>query len=261
MASEYQGSVEQQTCLSPSHKPQRDTEPISFNVVVTRSNPAYFTSSPNSTFQYAKSRKCFQLSWATVLMVTFTNGRHFGRLGFLMRCMPAWVGVRLALRVLHGMHAQTMFSHVVVPPWSRGTMWSRFNSRRSKCLPQYWHMLWSRSKILCRVNFTSLCGSRSKNSNMITRGMRILNETVWTTSSPWCPWLNSRHSWKSKVWKFPLSSVTTSAWPMYRSINARSTVQTLIACHRRLSTNTFSFSTFLMADSQRVASPYRDTLA
>jgi len=82
----------------------------------TKTRTNYFTSSPNSTFQYAKSRKCFQLSCATEAMVTFTNGRHFGRLGFLMRCIPAWVGVRLAFRVLHGIQAHTIFSHVVVPP-------------------------------------------------------------------------------------------------------------------------------------------------
>ena len=152
------------------------------------------------------------------------------------------------------MQAQTMFSHVVVPPRSRGMTWSRLSSRRSKCFPQYWHILRSRSKMLCRVNLTSLCGSRSKNSSRITRGMRILNETVWTTSSPSCPWLKSRHSPKSKVRKSPAFSTTTSAWPMYNNVNARSTVQTLIACHRRLSTNTFSLSMFLKVISRGLTS-------
>ena len=76
--------------------------------------------------------KCFQLScWCRPKLIC-TNGRHFGRLGLRMRCMPASCGVRLALRVLHAMHEQTMFSHVVGPPRSRGMTWSRFRSLRSK---------------------------------------------------------------------------------------------------------------------------------
>ena len=79
--------------------------------------------------------KCFQLSCWWRLKLICTNGRHLGRLGLRTRCRPASVGVRLALRVLHGMHEHTMFSHVVGPPRSRGMTWSRFRSFRSNVSP------------------------------------------------------------------------------------------------------------------------------
>src|SRR5207249_11399416 len=75
----------------------------------------------NSTFQYARSTKCFQRSCCGVEKVIWTNGRHFGRLGLRIKLMCASRGSRLPLRVLHPMHEQTTFSHVVVPPRSRGT--------------------------------------------------------------------------------------------------------------------------------------------
>src|SRR2546426_11878227 len=102
-------------------------------------------------------------------MVTLTNGRHFGRLGLRMRCMPDSVGVRLALRVLQAMQAQTMFSHVVVPPRSRGMTWSRFSSRRSQRLPQYWQVLGARSEKLWRLDLTSLCGRGPQDSSRVAR--------------------------------------------------------------------------------------------
>jgi hypothetical protein len=44
------------------------------------------------------------------------TGRHFGRTGFRISRMLASCGRRFALRVLHLMHEQTMFSQVVFPP-------------------------------------------------------------------------------------------------------------------------------------------------
>src|SRR5438067_13654922 len=74
----------------------------------------------NSTFQYARSTKCRQLSCCCVVNVTCTNGRHFGRFGLRISVMCASCGSRLPLRVLHSMQEQTTFSHVVRPPRSRG---------------------------------------------------------------------------------------------------------------------------------------------
>src|SRR3954466_4508786 len=96
--------------------------------------------------------------------------------------MHASCGVRLALCVLHGIHEQTIFSHVVGPPRSRGMTWSRFKSLRSKTWPQYWHMFLSRSKMLCRVNLTSFFGNRSNITSRITRGTRMRKEMVLTDS-------------------------------------------------------------------------------
>src|SRR5208282_257678 len=41
----------------------------------------YSASSPSSTFQQARSMKCFQRSCRCRLKLICTNGRHFGRLG------------------------------------------------------------------------------------------------------------------------------------------------------------------------------------
>src|SRR6185436_18710321 len=110
------------------------------------------------------------------------NGRHLGRLGLRMRCNPASWGVWFAFFVLHSIQEQTMFSQVVGPPRSRGITWSRFRSLRSQVLPQYWHVFLSRSKMLCRVNFTSFLGRRSKRRRTMTRGTRIFHEIVVTIS-------------------------------------------------------------------------------
>ena len=40
------------------------------------------------------------------------------------------------------------------------------------------------------------------------------------------------------VWNEPLSASTTCAWPWYRSMKARLTLQMLTACQRRLRTRT-----------------------
>jgi len=93
------------------------------------------------------------------------NGRQRGRRGFRISAMPASGGRRLPLRVLQGMQEQTIFSHVVVPPRSRGNTWSRFRSRRSNTRPQYWHVFRSRSKMLFRVNFTSLRGDHPRDAD------------------------------------------------------------------------------------------------
>src|SRR5438094_659752 len=183
--------------------------------------------------------KCFQLSCWCRLKLICTNGRHLGRLGLRMRCIAASCGVRLAFFVLHSTHEHTMFSQLVGPPRSRGITWSRFRSLRSKTLPQYWQVFLSRSKMLCRVNLTSFFGRRSKSRRTMTRGIRILKETVWTISSSGSRWENSCQLEKSCVKKlFPASDETTCAWPWQRRVKARRTEQTLTACHNRLRTRT-----------------------
>ena len=42
--------------------------------------------------------------------------------------MPAWRGVRSALRLLHPTQANTQFVQLDTPPWARGTMWSIVSS-------------------------------------------------------------------------------------------------------------------------------------
>src|SRR5688500_20334245 len=106
------------------------------------------------------------------------NGRHFGRLGLRIRCMPASDGVRLALRVLQRMQEHTMFSQVVGPPRSRGTTWSRFKSLRSKSFPQYWQRFLSRSKMLWRGDFTPFFRTRTKSIRTKRRGTSNLQELV-----------------------------------------------------------------------------------
>src|SRR5260370_17798782 len=64
--------------------------------------------------------------------------------------MCACFGVRPPLRTLQSMHAHTTFSHEPSPPWLRGTMWSRLRSLVANFLPQYWHWLLSRAKMLRR---------------------------------------------------------------------------------------------------------------
>ena len=98
--------------------------------------------------------------------------------------------------VLHSMQEQTMFSHVVGPPRSRGMTWSRFKSLRSKTSPQYWQVFLSRSKMLCRVNLTSFFGSRSYINSRMMRGTRMRKEMVWTDSSCGALSERSRHSLK-----------------------------------------------------------------
>ena len=60
--------------------------------------------------------KCFQLSCRGRLKLICTKGRHLGRLGLRTRRNPASWGVRLALRVLHSMQEQTMFSQKSARP-------------------------------------------------------------------------------------------------------------------------------------------------
>src|SRR5690606_19312455 len=91
-------------------------------------------------------------------------------------------GSRLALRELHLMQEHTMFSHVVLPPRSRGITWSRLSSSVGKTLAQYWQVALSRSKTLPRVSFSSLEGSLSNHVSRITRGSRITVRGVCTAS-------------------------------------------------------------------------------
>src|ERR1019366_2336424 len=72
--------------------------------------------SSSSTFQYAMSRKSFQISRCRVPSTMEMTGLHFGRAGLRMSRIPASWGRRLDLRVLHLTQEQTMFSHVSLPP-------------------------------------------------------------------------------------------------------------------------------------------------
>jgi len=107
---------------------------------------------------------------------TWTKGRH-SAVGLPNQMHPRFRRRPIAFRVLHSMHEQTMFSHVVGPPDPARHM-IQIQILRSKHRPQYWHVFRSRSNMLYRVNFTSFLGNRSNNSRTITRGMRILNEIV-----------------------------------------------------------------------------------
>ena len=138
--------------------------------------------------------------------LTWTNGRHLGRFGLRMRCMPASFGVRLALRVLHVMQEHTIFSQVVGPPRSRGHNVIQIQILAFKYLAAILAGIRSRSKILCRVNLTSFLGSRSKNTSKITLGTRILKEMVWMLSGCGSCWEKSCHWVKLKVWKEPSCS-------------------------------------------------------
>ena len=89
------------------------------------------------------------------------------------------------------------------------------------------------------VNFTSFFGSRSNTSSTITRGMRILNEIVVTTSWSGAFADRSRQLSKSCVEKlFASSEETIWACPAYTSEKARRAEQMFTACQSRLSTKT-----------------------
>ena len=49
--------------------------------------------------------------------------------------------------------------------------------------PQYWHVFRSRSKMLCRVNFTSFFGIRSYMKSRMIFGTRMRKEIAWMESS------------------------------------------------------------------------------
>ena len=148
----------------------------------------------------------------------------------------------LPLRVLHRMHEQTTFSHVVSPPLSRGRTWSRLRSLRSNNRPQYWQTLPSRSKMLCRVNLTSFFGSRSKSISTITRGTRSfdrhavdhhrLGRTGRTGRS------HPSKSWVRKSRPCLRQRQRLAHVPRSSRLNARRALQTLTACQRRLRTRT-----------------------
>ena len=55
-----------------------------------------------------------------------------------------------SLRMLHGRHDATTFSHVWAPPLLRGTTWSMF----SAAAPQYWQRCPSRRKMARRFSAT-----------------------------------------------------------------------------------------------------------
>src|SRR5882724_8432390 len=102
----------------------------------------------------------------------------------------------------------------VIPRDRGGMTWSRFRSFRSKISPQYWQVFLSRSKMLCRVNFTSFFGIRSYMKSRMMRGRRMRKEMALMESSCGALAETSRHSSKLKVRNEPSRfSVTTCAWP------------------------------------------------
>ena len=75
----------------------------------------------------------------SVLRFTRIHGMYFGAFGLRRSGMFASSGVRLFLRLLQRMHAQTRFSHVDGPRLLLGWMWSTVISRSPR-RPQYWHV-------------------------------------------------------------------------------------------------------------------------
>src|SRR5260221_13211402 len=98
--------------------------------------------------------------------------------------MPAWSGVRSALRLLQPMHANTQFSQVEVPPCDRGVTWSIVNSSPPGWQPQYWQAQWSPFKILWRLKLTAGGGKRSYLASTITPGRRSRSRTAWMNHTP-----------------------------------------------------------------------------
>ncbi len=72
----------------------------------------------------------------------------FGLRGTARSRIPASSGVRLPLRLLHGMQAVTKFSQESVPPRDRGMTWSMVSG--TERVPQYWQANPSRRRILRR---------------------------------------------------------------------------------------------------------------
>ena len=91
----------------------------------------------------------------------FSTGLRLGFSGLRIRLRCACFGVRPPLRTLQSMQAHTMFSQLLNPPWLRGMTWSRLSSEVGNFLPQYWHWLLSRAKMLRRLNLTVCLGRRS----------------------------------------------------------------------------------------------------
>src|SRR5438270_597453 len=69
------------------------------------------------------------------------TGLRLGLTGLVIRCMCACSGVRPPFFTLHLTQQQTMFSHVLLPPWLLGFTWSSDSSVVGIRLPQYWHLL------------------------------------------------------------------------------------------------------------------------
>src|SRR5262249_39008052 len=137
----------------------------------------------NSTSQYALSRNACQDWYFDCVSFRFNTGLRFGFSGRRTSAICAWRGVRPPFRTLHFRHAQTMLSQVDTPPWLRGTTWSRLSSAVAKRLPQYWHWLLSRAKMLRRLNFTACLGNLSYSKRRMTRGTWISLLIVRTQSS------------------------------------------------------------------------------
>ena len=64
---------------------------------------------------------------------------YLGAFGLRLSRMLACSGVRLFLRLLQRMHAQTRFSQVEAPPLLRGSTWSTV-IMRSPLRLQYWQV-------------------------------------------------------------------------------------------------------------------------
>src|SRR5437762_1907170 len=75
----------------------------------------------NSTVQYAVSRNCFHELYRSSARRMLITGLRFGFTGLVIKCRCACSGVRPPFFTLHFTQQQTMFSHVLLPPWLLGT--------------------------------------------------------------------------------------------------------------------------------------------
>ena len=168
-----------------------------------------------------------------------TSGLQRGATGFFRGNIPASLGNLLPFFVLHLMHDVTTFSQLVAPPLSLGMTWSKFNSRESNFLWQYWHKCSSLWKIFSLENFTSFLGSLSKAARTIIEGKQKQEDTVLTTGQS--SGRSSRLSHDSKSWVENCSSPkvpTAWAWPKKRRPMALRAEHKLMGCQRRFSTST-----------------------
>src|SRR5688500_20369347 len=95
------------------------------------------------------------------------------------KCIRASSGVRLPFRWLQRLQHATRLSHVDSPPRERGSTWSSVSSEGENCLPQYWHVEWSRSKMFLRESERFLNGMWMYSVKRMTEGAwMVIREEV-----------------------------------------------------------------------------------
>lgn len=131
--------------------------------------------------------------------------------------MPDSSGVRFPLRWLQRLQHATRLSHADSPPRERGNTWSNVNSEGGYCLPQYWQVEWSRSKMFLRDSDRLSNGIWMYSVNRMTAGAWIVSLSEWSM----CPLCSSTRA-------TPLKIITT----------ARRSVHTLMGSKEAFSTRT-----------------------